>query len=59
MKAIVTKGAAIIVTLALVFAAACASGPKKPPTGTPEPDRFLYERGSEALNDRKWLTARE
>jgi outer membrane protein assembly factor BamD len=44
---------------ALVCAAACATGPRRPPTGTPEPDRFLFERGSEALNDRKWLTARE
>jgi outer membrane protein assembly factor BamD len=39
--------------------AACASGPRTPPTGTPDPDKFLYERGTEALNDRKWLTARE
>ena len=44
---------------ALAAAAACASGPRRPPTGTPEPDKFLYERGTEALNDRKWLTARE
>jgi outer membrane protein assembly factor BamD len=55
-----TKTAATLVTaLTLVSVAGCASGPKKPPTGTPEPDRFLYERGSEALNDRKWITARE
>jgi outer membrane protein assembly factor BamD len=55
-----TKTAATLVTvLTLAGVAGCASGPKKPPTGTPEPDRFLYERGSEALNDRKWLTARE
>lgn len=38
---------------------ACASGSKTPPTGTPDPDKFLYERGTEALNDKKWLTARE
>jgi outer membrane protein assembly factor BamD len=44
---------------ALAVAAACASGPKRPPTGTPEPDKFLFERGTESLNDRKWLTARE
>ncbi len=44
----------------LVSAAACASsGPKKPPTGTPEPDKFLYERGSEELNKRRWLVSRE
>ena len=39
--------------------AACASGPKQPPVGTPEPDKFLFERGTEALDDRKWLTSRE
>jgi outer membrane protein assembly factor BamD len=49
------------VWLALVLAlvAACAGGPKRPPTGTPEPDKFLFERGTEALNARRWLTARE
>jgi outer membrane protein assembly factor BamD len=59
VRALVTHGAGIVVALAFVAAAACASGPKRPPTGTAEPDRFLYERGSEALTDRKWLTARE
>ncbi|MGH9313722.1 MAG: outer membrane protein assembly factor BamD [Vicinamibacterales bacterium] len=39
--------------------AACATGPSDPPTGTPEPDKFLFERGTEALDDRKWLNARE
>ena len=45
--------------LLLVATAACASGPKKPPVGTLEPDKFLFERGTEALNQEKWLTARE
>jgi outer membrane protein assembly factor BamD len=49
----------LVLAVSLACAAACATGPKRPPTGTPEPDRFLYERGSEALNERKWLTARE
>ena len=38
----------------LARAAACASGPKKPPAGTPEPDKFLFERGTEALKE-EWL----
>lgn len=29
------------------------------PAGTPEPDKFLFDRGTAALNDKKWLTARE
>jgi outer membrane protein assembly factor BamD len=49
----------IVAVAALLLATACASGPKRPPTGTPEPDKFLFERGTEALNDKKWLTARE
>ena len=49
----------LVVVAILAVAVACATGPKRPPTGTPEPDKFLFERGTEALNDRKWLTARE
>jgi outer membrane protein assembly factor BamD len=45
--------------LALACAAGCASGPKRPPSGTLEPDKFLWERGTEELNERHWLTARE
>ena len=51
------SGAARILVLAC--AAACASGPKKPPAGTLEPDKFLCERGTEELNEKHWLTARE
>jgi outer membrane protein assembly factor BamD len=29
------------------------------PPGTTEPDRFLFEKGTDALNNKKWLTARE
>jgi outer membrane protein assembly factor BamD len=44
----------------LVAAAACASsGRNAVPPGTPQPDQFLFERGNEALNNKKWLTARE
>jgi outer membrane protein assembly factor BamD len=45
--------------LMLTLAAACASGPKKPPVGTLEPDKFLWERGTESLNAKRWFTARE
>ena len=49
----------LLLAAALAAATACASGSREPPTGTPEPDKFLFERGSAALNERKWLTARE
>jgi outer membrane protein assembly factor BamD len=29
------------------------------PSGTTEPDKFLYDKGTDALNRKKWLTARE
>ena len=53
---LLAAGAALLMT---AMVGACASGPKQPPTGTPDPDRFLFERGTAALNEKKWLTARE
>ena len=47
------------VALAFVAAASCGGGSQQPPTGTPEPDKFLFEKGTEALNKRKWLVSRE
>lgn len=43
----------------LAVAAACSSAPKKPPVGTPEPDKFLFDRGTETLNQKKWIVSRE
>ncbi|HSC29641.1 MAG TPA: outer membrane protein assembly factor BamD [Vicinamibacterales bacterium] len=53
----IAAGAAALVSTAV--ASGCASRSTSPPTGTPEPDRFLFERGTEALNQRRWFTARE
>lgn len=40
--------------------AGCASNPRGVvPPGTSEPDKFLFEKGTTALNAKKWLTARE
>jgi outer membrane protein assembly factor BamD len=47
------------VLLSLCFAAACASSGKATPPNSREPDKFLFEKGNEALNDKKWLRARE
>ena len=49
----------IATLVALVVAAGCSSAPKKPPTGTPDPDKFLFERGTAELNDKDWFTSRE
>lgn len=43
----------------IVAAAACSTAPKRPPVGTLEPDKFLWERGTASLNERRWFTARE
>jgi outer membrane protein assembly factor BamD len=43
-----------------MVAAGCASTPRGlVPPGTSEPDKFLFEKGTEALNKKRWLTARE
>jgi outer membrane protein assembly factor BamD len=45
--------------LALV-AVGCASGKRgSVPPGTAQPDQFLFDKGNEALKNKKWLTARE
>src|SRR5690242_4228332 len=46
----------------LVIAVSACSGSHRPglvPPGTSEPDRFLFDKGTAALNAKKWLTARE
>jgi outer membrane protein assembly factor BamD len=46
--------------VALAAAAACASAPRGAvPVGTAEPDKFLFDKGTDALNNKKWLTSRE
>jgi outer membrane protein assembly factor BamD len=51
----------VLCAAATVLAAACASsGPRGlVPPGTAEPDKFLFDKGTVALNAKKWLTARE
>ena len=45
---------------ALAAAGACASSPRGTvPAGTTEPDKFLFDKGTDALNNKKWLSARE
>jgi outer membrane protein assembly factor BamD len=47
------------VSVGLALAVGCGPSRMTVPPGTLQPDRFLFERGTEALNDRRWLTARE
>jgi outer membrane protein assembly factor BamD len=51
-----------VLVVAAVVAAVSACGVRRGglvPPGTSEPDRFLFDRGTAALNDKKWLTSRE
>src|SRR5262245_42685877 len=48
-----------IAALAAVVAACGGNRGRGVPPGTPQPDRFLFERGTQELNDKKWLVARE
>jgi outer membrane protein assembly factor BamD len=59
-RALCRSGLFALVGLVLAIGVAgCSSTAKRPPTGTPEPDKFLFERGTEQLNEKHWLTARE
>ena len=49
----------LLTALGLVTAAACASAGRGVPAGTVLPDKFLFDKGTEALTNKKWLTARE
>jgi outer membrane protein assembly factor BamD len=50
----------LAVLVLLAGATACASASKRGvPAGTTQPDRFLFDRGTELLKQKKWLTARE
>lgn len=61
---VVNTRARLAAALSLVFVilaglSACTGGPKRPPVGTLEPDKFLWERGIQELNRKHWLTSRE
>ena len=48
-----------IVTVILLGTVGCGSRqPTAPPQGSTQPDRFLFDRGTEALSDRQWENAR-
>jgi len=42
-----------------VLAPGCGSKDSQPPPGSGQPDKFLYDKGTTALTDKKWLRARE
>ena len=50
---------AAVVLLAALTGGCATGGARKPPTGTPNPDKFLFDRGTENLNNHRWAIARE
>jgi outer membrane protein assembly factor BamD len=48
----------VIVVAALVALSGCSARETTPPPGTAQPDRFLFERGTEALKEGEWADAR-
>lgn len=42
-----------------LLTSACSSASRRPPVGTLEPDKFLWERGTAELNEKHWFNARE
>lgn len=56
----IAPAAILLALVALAGAAGCSTRSRGlVPAGTIEPDRFLFDKGTEALNNKKWLTSRE
>jgi outer membrane protein assembly factor BamD len=49
----------VLTIVTSVLAAACAAKSGKVPPGTNQPDKFLFDRGTEQLQKKKWMTARQ
>ncbi|HEV3139909.1 MAG TPA: outer membrane protein assembly factor BamD [Vicinamibacterales bacterium] len=49
-----------VLAIGVASATACATQSRGlVPAGTVEPDKFLFDKGTESLNKKKWLTSRE
>ena len=48
-----------VLVLMATMATACATKRGNIPTGVTEPDKYLFDQGKLAMDDRKWFTARE
>lgn len=61
MSTVRTRIAYVVIVCAALGAAIACAGRQRGgvPPGTTEPDKFLFDKGNEALTNKKWLTARE
>ena len=53
------RTAIALVLLGVVGVAGCGGNTSRIPQNVPDPDRILFERAIESLEDRKWVAARE
>jgi outer membrane protein assembly factor BamD len=53
------RATALPVTLILLCVACAGSRPGYVPPGTTQPDKFLFDRGTTALQQKRWVAARE
>jgi outer membrane protein assembly factor BamD len=49
----------LLILVLVLGAVACGKKPAVLPPGSADADKFLYERGQEAVKDEKWVNARE
>ena len=59
MTRLTTLQCSILLLLALVAGGCATGGPRQPPAGTSEPDKFLFDRGTENIERKRWIYARE
>lgn len=60
VEGIGARGRLFLAVALLALTAACASAPRTMvPAGTSEPDKYLFDKGTDALKAKKYLTARE
>jgi outer membrane protein assembly factor BamD len=55
----VTRRSAVVVLLGVTLLSGCAQKRGQIPVGVTQPDKYLWEQGSAALEERRWYTARE
>ncbi len=51
--------AALFATLSLLALGACHSSPKLPAAGSMQADKYLFDHGTDAMQNQRWLAARE
>lgn len=61
MRLRVSTASLVLVAALLASSSACLATTRRAavPTGTMQPDQFLFDRGNEELKKKKWVTARE